>query len=381
MKRLLDPAAGSLSNKHQPRGSRSDRGFSKTVIQWQKKHGRNNLPWQQSKDPYRVWLSEIMLQQTQVATVIPYYQRFLSSFPDVSSCAQASNEQIMAHWSGMGYYTRARNLHACAKKIMDQYGGVFPSQPELLEALPGIGRSTAAAIAAFSYGARAAILDGNVKRVFTRVFGIDGYPSSKQVEDELWLLAASLMPEANKDAIQSYTQGLMDLGATLCTRTKPRCNVCPLEKRCVALSSGRTDELPARKPKKSTPAKQIIMMVLVDKLGSVLLEKRPPVGIWGGLYSLPELTYEDGQTAKQLQKKIMKAAQPFADVDIVLPLEQVTHGFSHFTLTIHPFQCELKHKGYVVSEDNHVWYPLNRYHEAPLPAPIKKLLGQVDSER
>jgi len=315
-----------------------------------------------------------MLQQTQVAAVIPYYQRFLSSFPDVASLANASSEQVMAHWSGLGYYTRARNLHACAKRVVHEYGGVFPHQPELLADLPGIGRSTAAAIAAFSYGARAAILDGNVKRVFTRVFGIDGFPATKVVENDLWLRAQALMPEAD---IQSYTQGLMDLGATLCTRTKPRCNDCPLQKRCVALATDRIAELPAKKAKKAVPTKQIRMLLILDQSNQVLLEKRPEIGIWGGLFSLPELAFEKDKTVRQVIGQVQHAVQEFGEPDSIEELNKFTHVFTHFKLEISPYQCSLKSKAYAVSEDTHVWYPLEQCNAAPLPAPIKKLLGWV----
>lgn len=349
--------------------------FADDVIRWQKKYGRNDLPWQQSRDAYRVWLSEIMLQQTQVTTVIPYYQRFLSSFPDVFSLANASNEQVMAHWSGLGYYTRARNLHACAKRVVHEYGGLFPQQPALLAELPGIGRSTAAAIAAFSFGTRAAILDGNVKRVFTRVFGIEGVPSTKLIEDDLWLRAESLLPSGS-EKIQRYTQGLMDLGATLCTRTKPRCTECPLPKGCVALATNRVAELPTKKIKKAIPTKQVIMVVLLSNQESnqknkqhVLLEKRPATGIWGGLFSLPELEFE-----AQPEQALKQAARDFGELDSITSLEKITHVFSHFKLEISPYQCRLKRRFDSVSEDTHVWYALDQCENAPLPAPIKKLL-------
>ncbi|MET3107693.1 A/G-specific adenine glycosylase [Oxalobacteraceae bacterium GrIS 2.11] len=368
MKRVVDNLPG--SNDY------IDPGFSEAVIHWQKRHGRHSLPWQQTTDAYRVWVSEIMLQQTQVTAVIPYYQKFLDSFPDVQSLVNASSEQVMAHWSGLGYYTRARNLHACAKRVAMEYGGKFPDQPALLADLPGIGRSTAAAIAAFSYGARAAILDGNVKRVFTRVFGIDGYPSSKLVENDLWLRAEALLPIVD---IQSYTQGLMDLGATLCTRTKPRCTDCPLQNRCVALATNRIAELPARAPKKAVPTKQVNMLVVVNQAQQVLLEKRPGTGIWGGLYSLPELAHDSSQSDSQVLLQVKKTVQEFGALDSVQSLEKFTHGFTHFKLEITPYQCSVMSDSYAVSEDTHVWYPLAQCHAAPLPAPIKKLLGWVDA--
>jgi len=233
-----------------------DPSFSAALITWQKQHGRHGLPWQQSREAYRVWLSEIMLQQTQVTAVIPYYQRFLEIFPTVFDLAAAPVEQVMEHWSGLGYYTRARNLHQCARQVVEKYQGKFPADPALLQELPGIGRSTAAAITAFSYGTVAAILDGNVKRVFARVFGIDGYPGTKPVEDNMWLRAQALLPAQD---IGAYTQGLMDLGATVCTRSSPKCTLCPFQPRCVAYAQCRTAELPVRKPKKAQKEKQAIM--------------------------------------------------------------------------------------------------------------------------
>jgi A/G-specific adenine glycosylase len=349
----------------------SQAAFSQAIIRWQKLHGRHNLPWQQSRDAYRVWLSEIMLQQTQVATVIPYYQRFLTSFPDVISLANADAEQVMAHWSGLGYYTRARNLHACAKRVVQEYGGVFPDQPALLAELPGIGRSTAAAIAAFAYGVRAAILDGNVKRVFTRVFGIAKDPAQKSVEQDLWQRACNLLPQTE---IQAYTQGLMDLGATVCTRTKPRCPACPLQQSCVALATDRVAELPVRSRKKIIPTKKISMLVLLDQSNQVLLEKRPELGIWGGLFSLPELAHEEGETTQQA---LQQAAQAFGEPGLIQALEKFTHGFTHFKLEVSPYQCNLKNTAYAVSEDVYVWYPLKQCSAAPLPAPVKKLLEKV----
>ncbi len=343
--------------------------FSTQIIRWQKKHGRHHLPWQQTRDAYRIWLSEIMLQQTQVATVIPYYQRFITRFPDVFSLASASSEQVMAHWSGLGYYSRARNLHACAKRIVQEYGGIFPQQPALLAELPGIGRSTAAAISAFAFSRRAAILDGNVKRVLTRVFGVDGVPSTKSVEDELWRLAEALLPITEKE-IQSYTQGLMDFGATLCTRTKPVCTACPLQQSCVALATNRVAELPAKKLKRIMPTKRVLMLVVVGEQ-QFLLEKRPSTGIWGGLLSLPELPIEsDLHQAEQFIKS-------FGVLERMVALEKISHTFTHFKLEINPYLCNLKHRLNNVVENTHVWYALDQCPKAPLPAPIKKLLLQM----
>jgi A/G-specific adenine glycosylase len=347
----------------------SDPGFSVAVIDWQRQHGRHALPWQNTRDAYRIWLSEIMLQQTQVAAVLGYYDRFLERCPTVEALAAAPSEDVMALWSGLGYYTRARNLHACAKRVVAEYGGQFPIDPALLADLPGIGRSTAAAISAFAYGTRAAILDGNVKRVFARVFGVDQYPGLKPVEDALWRRADALLPD---NGIERYTQGLMDLGATLCTRANPACERCPLRERCVAFASGRTAELPVRKPSKATPEKRAAMLVVVDG-GQVLLEQRADSGIWGGLLSLPEV---DGHVANEVPlPDPLLSAQRFGAVDSIDALLPLTHGFTHYKLHIHPRQVALSTRAADV--DGFVWWDLDKIGQAPLPAPVKKLLGQL----
>ena len=352
-----------------------DPSFSTAVIDWQKQHGRHALPWQNTRDAYRVWLSEIMLQQTQVAAVLGYYAKFLERFPTVYDLAAAPSEDVMAQWSGLGYYTRARNLHACAKRVVEEYGGVFPSDPGLLAQLPGIGRSTAAAIAAFSGGVRAAILDGNVKRVFARVFAIDAYPGEKKVEDALWMRAEALLPESG---IESYTQGLMDLGATLCTRSSPDCPRCPLKERCGALASGRTAELPVRKPKKASPEKQAAMMIVIDR-GEVLLEQRADSGIWGGLLSLPELDGHGALEAAADVDAVVGGARRFGDVEEVEPLLPLVHVFTHYKLHIAPYRVALAQRA--ETPESHVWWKLAETANAPLPAPVKKLLAQFSSDR
>ncbi|MEB0134287.1 A/G-specific adenine glycosylase [Actimicrobium sp. CCC2.4] len=360
-------------------GTYADPDFSRAVIDWQQSHGRHALPWQNTRDAYRIWLSEIMLQQTQVTAVIPYYQKFLLSFPDVAALAGATSEQVMSHWSGLGYYTRARNLHQCAKRVVAEHGGLFPADPGLLADLPGIGRSTAAAISAFAYGTRAAILDGNVKRVFTRVFGVDGYPGSKPVEDQLWRRAVDLLPQVG---IERYTQGLMDLGATLCTRSRPDCARCPLAARCVALATDRVHLLPVRKPKKAVPQRQTSMLVVIDQ-GQVLLEQRPDSGIWGGLLSLPELEAlapadlddeADGATFGQL---LTQALAPFGVPASCARLTPFSHVFTHFKLQISPYEVRLSRRLDRAGQDSHVWYPVERLADAPLPAPVKKLLLEL----
>lgn len=349
-----------------------DPGFSEAVVRWQKQHGRHALPWQNTREAYRIWLSEIMLQQTQVAAVIPYYQRFLNRFPDVQSLAAASSEDVMSHWSGLGYYTRARNLHRCAQRVVAEYGGKFPSDPILLSELPGIGRSTAAAIAAFAYGTRAAILDGNVKRVFARAFGIEGFPGAKPVEDLMWKRAVALLPEQD---VEAYTQGLMDLGATVCTRSRPSCNACPLAQRCEALASGRVHVLPQRKPKKAVPEKSTTMLVVAEG-GHVLLEQRPDSGIWGGLLSLPEIDHDGTATDESLRM----AVSPFGIVESFERLQPFSHVFTHFKLHVSPYRVRLSKRTDHAAQSGHVWYRTDQLRDAPLPAPVKKLLLAVFAE-
>jgi A/G-specific adenine glycosylase len=367
------PASGPASGPDS--GAVTDPGFSAAVVQWQREHGRHALPWQQTRDPYRIWLSEIMLQQTQVAAVIPYYQRFLAQFPDVKSLAQAPVSEVMSLWSGLGYYTRARNLHNCAQVVWRDHGGSFPSGPESLAELPGIGRSTAAAIAAFAFGRRAAILDGNVKRVFCRVFGIDAWPGTRAVEEALWARAEALLPDED---IESYTQGLMDLGATLCTRSRPECGRCPLSPRCVALASERVHELPVRKPRKLIPQRHAVMLV-VEESGHVLLEQRPPSGIWGGLLSLPEMPQASAPSAAASTPydAVHERLATFGDVASILPLPPFSHGFTHFKLHVVPYRVRLEKRRHMTGEREHQWIETGTLANAPLPAPVKKLLMQL----
>jgi A/G-specific adenine glycosylase len=351
-----------------------DAGFADALIGWQKQHGRHQLPWQGTRDAYRIWLSEIMLQQTQVATVIPYYARFLDSFPDVAALAVAPTEAVMAHWSGLGYYTRARNLHRCAQQVVANHAGRFPSDPETLASLPGIGKSTAAAIAAFAFGARAAILDGNVKRVFCRVFGVEGFPGQAAVEKHLWQHAEAMLPARE---IEAYTQGLMDLGATLCTRTRPACDRCPMQSRCIAHASGRTSELPARKPKKVIPEKSTVMLVVVHE-GEILMEQRPPEGIWGGLLSLPELNrMSSGTSDVDLDEQLALALSSFGDIDDSVMLGSFVHGFTHYRLSIMPVHVTLRQRHVMAAQSDYQWRALAQISEAALPSPVRKLLATL----
>jgi len=338
--------------------------FAQRLVHWQLKHGRHDLPWQCSRlspDPYPIWLSEIMLQQTQVETVIPYYHRFVKHFPNIIRLATAEQDEVMAHWAGLGYYSRARNLHAAAQRILLEHGGTFPSDPKAIQALPGVGRSTAAAIAVFAYNQRLAILDGNVKRVLARVFGVEGWPGNKAVEATLWKLADELLPEQD---IRAYTQGLMDVGALLCTRAKPRCGACPFSDACIANQAGRHRELPEPRPKKVLPEKLTAMLAFIHA-GEVLLEKRPALGIWGGLWSLPECP-ADGNIS-------MIAGNMGYRVETVEALPTLVHGFTHFRLTISPWRLTVS--GLPRAEEpGRLWLPLADLEGAALPTPIRRIL-------
>ncbi len=366
--------------------------FATQIISWQKKHGRHELPWQNTRDAYRIWLSEIMLQQTQVSTVIPYYERFLSTFPSIHALAAATDDQVMQHWAGLGYYARARNLHRAARQVVERHGGIFPNAFDDIHALSGIGRSTAAAISAFAFGQRCAILDGNVKRVFARHFGVEGDVKSKTVEDRLWLIAEAELPQARlpeaplpeavfaahngsgaETSIEAYTQGLMDLGATLCIRAKPACLLCPVAASCVALKTGRVDVLPGKSVKREVPHKQTRMLVVIDR-GEVLLEKRPPTGIWGGLWSLPEISMDDDAT------QIAQARFGF-ESHVVRELDMVPHGFTHYSLSIYPLAIAIATRPVVAMEPGIMWVNLEDAPSAAVPAPVKRILKSLTSKQ
>jgi len=344
-------------------------GFARRVIAWQRESGRHDLPWQGTRDPYRIWLSEIMLQQTQVATVAGYYTRFLQRFPDVASLARASQDDVMPYWAGLGYYARARNLHRCARTVLEQYDGRFPHGIDDLGQLPGIGRSTAAAIAVFAFGARHPIMDGNVKRVFTRYFGIAGDTSRRAVEQSLWAAAHSVVAAAPAKAdIAAYIQGLMDLGASLCSRTRPRCDACPLASDCYARRTATQGDFPTRKNRKARPERHCQMLIL-RRDGCVLLEQRPAPGIWGGLWSLPQ--YDDPEAMRTaLWNWGLAPAQ-------ASPLEGLQHAFSHFTLHIEPWLAQAGASSLAQPAPAQAWRRIDELDSAALPAPVKKLLARV----
>lgn len=335
--------------------------FAGRVIAWQEANGRHDLPWQQTRDAYRIWLSEIMLQQTQVQTVLPYYARFLLRFPTLEALAAAPLESVLELWSGLGYYARARNLHRCAQTVVAERAGTFSADPIENARLPGIGRSTAAAISVFAFARRAAILDGNVKRVLARCFAVEDAGSTAAGERALWALAESLLPDSR---IESYTQGMMDLGATVCKRRKPACDGCPLREICVAWRDGRQAELPRRLPARTLPERASGVLLLTDGR-RVLLERRPPVGIWGGLLTLPE----GGADAAEVF-----ALRHGCRLRSMRTLAPVIHSFSHFRLTLTVLCCEVDECRPVAAQAFREWLPLADVARAALPAPIRKLL-------
>ena len=332
---------------------------------WHKTHGRNDLPWQNTRDPYRVWLSEVMLQQTQVATVLDYFPRFLVRFPDVAALGAAPLDDVLGLWSGLGYYSRARNLHLCAIAVMGLHGGVFPKSAEQLQTLPGIGRSTAAAIASLCFAERVAILDGNVKRVLTRVLGFDADLSSSANERQLWEEASKLLPVHDLlHAMPRYTQGVMDLGATVCTSKKPDCGACPLAQSCVARGEGQPEKYPVKTRKLKRSAQSIWLLWAQTGDASVWLSKRPTPGVWAGLYCFPLF---DNREALEL-------AVPARYRSALQDGPVFTHVLTHKDLHLHPVQVQLPPSAMASSEG--VWIAANEWSRLGLPAPVRKLLAQ-----
>jgi len=339
--------------------------FSGRILAWYARCGRKDLPWQQKPTPYRVWVSEIMLQQTQVATVIPFYNRFMARFPTVQELAGASEDQVLHHWSGLGYYARARNLHAAAQQIVARHAGVFPETFEAVLALPGIGRSTAGAILALACGQHHPILDGNVKRVLARYHAIAGWPGRADVLKILWAHAESCTPV---EQVAAYTQAIMDLGATVCTRGKPACPQCPLAADCRARQAGQQAAYPAPRPKKALPLRTVTMLLLCNEHGEILLEKRPPAGIWGGLWSFPELAAAADAGAVWQQATGISYRQ-------LETWPVLRHTFTHFQLEITPLLAAVVHEsGRVMEGTDRVWYNTSQSNERGLAAPVKQLL-------
>lgn len=362
--------------------------FASRLIAWQRQHGRHDLPWQ-GADAYGVWLSEIMLQQTQVATVIPYYQRFIATFPTLATLAAATEEQVLTLWSGLGYYARGRNLHRTAQRIMAAHHGKFPRVFEDIIALPGIGRSTAAAICALAYHEQRAILDGNVKRVLARYCGIAGWTGDAKVTAQLWQQAEALLPQnpapptqakiqpfnnavpskPTRSDIAIYTQALMDMGATICTRSKPRCGECPLSADCVAYQTHRVADFPAPRPRKIVPEKQITWLLLRYD-DAILLEKRPPTGIWGGLWSFPQLEADAERPLDYAQRQGWRVLTK-------TDLSEFTHTFTHFKLHIRPVLLHVAEPAQQAAQTKEIWLPVAQAEQLAIPSPVRSLLRKL----
>jgi A/G-specific adenine glycosylase len=348
-----------------------DAEFSQKILRWFDQNGRKDLPWQKDINPYRVWVSEIMLQQTQVKTVIPYFERFIDTFPDVQALARAPQDQVLHLWTGLGYYARARNLHRAAQRVVSENGGECPSTVEELSDLPGIGRSTAGAIVSIALGERAAILDGNVKRVLARYHAIGGWPGQAQVLGQLWAVAEQNTPVAR---VADYSQAMMDLGATLCTRSGPGCNSCPLGDDCIAKAESRQSEFPGKKPKKALPVKTAAFLMVRSGDTEVWLEKRPEAGIWGGLWCFPELT--DPQDTENwcidqwgLEPRSIELWDSFR------------HTFSHYHLEIQPVEVHLPHLPEAVMDaPDRLWYNMRQPSEIGLATPVARLLSALNSD-
>jgi A/G-specific adenine glycosylase len=345
--------------------------FAQAILTWYDAYGRKTLPWQQNKTLYRVWLSEIMLQQTQVSTVIPYFERFTERFPDIRALAAASQDEVLHLWTGLGYYARARNLHKTARIIAEQYNGEFPTDIEAVNALPGIGRSTAAAVLSSVLKQSHAILDGNVKRTLARSFAVEGWPGKKPVENQLWQLAEQHTPAQDVD---KYNQAMMDIGALVCTRSKPKCSLCPVESFCEAKKQQRQADFPGKKPKKTLPVRQTWFAILYHD-DQVWLEQRPQSGIWGGLFCFPQHDTDDIQ--------LQLDSRQIADRDVLFRQQLIAfrHTFSHYHLDITPVLVKLSKQPDVVMEaDQGLWYNLSQPQTIGLAAPVKQLLEALPAE-
>ena len=338
--------------------------FQQQLLSWFDQQGRKNLPWQQFINPYRIWLSEIMLQQTQVATVIPYFQAFTEKFPDIHTLANASVDEVLQQWSGLGYYARARNLHKAAQKIVEM--GFFPNTLKELTDLPGIGQSTAGAILSIAFNNSHPIMDGNVKRVLCRFKGIEGWPGHSQIAKQLWAISYELTPQQR---VADYTQAIMDLGATVCTRNRPRCSSCPIQAHCFAHLHNCVSLLPTPKQSKVLPIKQLLLLVIKNNNGEILLEKRPPTGIWGGLWSLPEASDRAEALTWCAQKQIS-----IIDYQITAPKR---HTFSHYHLDYSPLLINANNTtNFVMESEQMLWYNAEQIRELGLATPIKNLLQE-----
>jgi A/G-specific adenine glycosylase len=343
--------------------------FTEALLQWFDVHGRKTLPWQQNPTPYRVWVSEVMLQQTQVSTVIPYFERFMARFPTVQTLASAAEDEVLHLWTGLGYYARARNLRGCAQALVARHGGQFPVDIDAVVALPGIGRSTAGAILALSRGQRHPILDGNVKRVLARVFGIAGDPGSAEVLAALWARAELCTPQVR---VGAYTQAIMDLGATVCTRARPACTLCPMNGICVAAREGRQTELPGRKQRRERKAREATLLIAErggEGLRAILVERRPAPGVWGGLWSPPQ--FESETAALEWCRR--EVGEPESEAQRLSPID---HAFTHFDLRLNPIRVRCTPAA-AVREGERLWYSLDAPPRVGLPQPIRQLFDRL----
>jgi A/G-specific adenine glycosylase len=338
--------------------------FSKSLIHWHKKRGRHDLPWQCDPSPYHVWISEIMLQQTQVSTVIPYYTRFINRFPNVRSLAIADIDEVLSYWAGLGYYARGRNLHRAALIICDNFDGDLPSDKEKLLTLPGIGRSTAGAIMALAFNQRHAILDGNVKRVLSRFYAVRGWPGESAVEKQLWQLTENLTPERD---VAQYTQAMMDLGATVCMRSQAKCDICPISQGCLARQHEMQHQYPTSKPKKAIPLRKMVFLLLENKAGEIFFQRRPPTGIWGGLWCFPECSPDDDIEKWLLTKMGFSGS-------ITRQLSVIKHALTHYRLEILPIHLKVKQCNNVEEMDDHRWCLSGDALKFGVPTPVKNLL-------
>jgi A/G-specific adenine glycosylase len=344
----------------------SANAFTDRLLAWYDHHGRKDLPWHRDRSAYGIWVSEIMLQQTQVSTVIPYFHRFMERFPDIASLAAATVDEVLHCWTGLGYYARARNLHKTARLIVERHGGCFPRDYETVQALPGIGASTAGAILAFAFGQRHVILDGNVKRVLARYHVVGGWPGKRDVAIRLWALADRHTPRTR---VRAYTQAIMDLGATVCRRTHPDCAHCPVRRGCQARALGAPQRYPATRPRRSLPTRTTFMIMIQDGAGRVLLQRRPPAGLWGGLWGFPECAADDIDAWCQQALGLR--------VELTTPWEPLRHTFSHFHLQITPVAARVADSSQVMENPGMVWYNPNQPDERGFAAPVRRLLQQL----
>ncbi|AUX71610.1 A/G-specific adenine glycosylase [Erwinia pyrifoliae] len=339
--------------------------FSQQVLDWYQRYGRKTLPWQLEKTPYKVWLSEVMLQQTQVATVIPYFERFMARFPNVSDLAAAPLDEVLHLWTGLGYYARARNLHKAAQTVVEKHGGVFPHTFAEVADLPGVGRSTAGAILSLALGKHFPILDGNVKRVLARCYAVAGWPARKEVEKRLWQISEEVTPA---NGVRQFNQAMMDLGAMVCTRSKPKCEICPLNTGCIAYAHGSWAQYPGKKPKQTIP-QRTGWLLLMQQGQDVWLEQRPPVGLWGGLFCFP-------QYATECELRLALRARGVDDGQLQ-QMNAFRHTFSHFHLDIVPMWLDLPSARVAMDDGAGLWYNLAQPPAVGLAAPVERLLQQL----